>query len=60
MHARRTLLYDNNDKVWGKQVGRKQFDVSMGAYDGAEICELVGLYTLAQLDKKLNTYSVGL
>ena len=32
----------------------------MGAYDGAEICELVGLYALSLLNKKLNTYSVGL
>ena len=48
MHARRTLLYDNNRKAWEKWEGRKQFDVSMGAYDGAEICELVGSYALSQ------------
>ena len=26
-----------------------EFDVAMGAYDGAKICELVGLYLLDQL-----------
>ena len=25
------------------------FDVTMGAYDGAELCELLGLYILSQL-----------
>ena len=32
----------------------------MGAYDGAEICELVGLYALSQLKGRLNTHSAGL
>ena len=27
-------------------------DVSMGAYDGAEVCELVGIYMLILLPKK--------
>ena len=60
MHARRTLLYDNNNRAWEKREGRNQFDVSMGAYDGAEICELVGLYALSQMKNKVNTHSVGL
>ena len=34
------------------------FDVTMGSYDGAEICELVGLYLLSQL-QNLNI-NVGL
>ena len=25
------------------------FDVTMGAYDGAEICELIGIYMLSLL-----------
>ena len=28
---------------------KNQFDVSMGANDGAEICELVGLYILTEI-----------
>ena len=32
----------------------------MGAYDGAEICELVGLYALHLMKGKINTFSVGL
>ena len=32
----------------------------MGGYDGAEICELVGLFILHHLEQKLNLTSIGL
>ena len=32
----------------------------MGSYDGAEICELVGLYILLVLGEKYGKYKVGL
>ena len=32
-----------------KQIGMENFDVPMGSYDGAELCELVGLYLLHRL-----------
>ena len=32
----------------------------MGAYDGAEVCELVGLYILTQLQKTIQVHSIGL
>ena len=39
--------------IWvKKQVGL--LDVSAGAYDGAEVCELVGTYMLNLLSKKCN------
>ena len=44
--ARKSLLYHNNTP-WTKNSG--QFDVTMGSYDGAEVCELVGLYILSQM-----------
>ena len=28
------------------------FDVTMGSYDGAEICELVGIYILTRLARR--------
>ena len=31
------------------------FDVTMGSYDGAEICELVGLYVLERLRSLVKT-----
>ena len=29
------------------------FDVTMGAYDGAEVCELVGTFLLDKISKKI-------
>ena len=33
------------------------FDVTMGAYDGANVCELVGSFLLHQLSNKYNMTS---
>ena len=42
-HARKSLLFDGSH-TWIRKQGL--FDVSMGAYDGAEVCEHVGTYML--------------
>ena len=36
------------------------FDVSMGAYNGAEVCELVGTFLLYKLSLKYNKNDIGL
>ena len=36
------------------------FDVTMGSYDGAEICQLVGLFILSKLEAKFGKNQVGL
>ena len=41
MHASKSLLFNNNS-TWIKKNG-SLFDVTMGSYDGAEVCELVGI-----------------
>ena len=38
MHSRKSLLFNNSDK----KNSNKDFDVTIGSFDGAEICELVG------------------
>ena len=43
MTARKTLLY-NDGVPWVKQTGL--FDVTQGAFDGADISDLVGLFGL--------------
>ena len=45
MQSRRTLLF-NNKEPWLKKSVNEEFDVPMGCFDGAEVCELVGLYIL--------------
>ena len=39
----------NNNTPWQKRNSNTLFDVTMGSYDGAETCELVGCYFLSQL-----------
>ena len=47
--ARKSMLYLNMNP-WTKKSG--EFDVTMGAWDGAEVCELIGLYMLSQIEEK--------
>ena len=50
MHSRKSLLFSDNT-VWMKK-GESLFDVTFGSHDGAEVCELVGLYLLHQMREK--------
>ena len=47
IHARKSLLYFRGSP-WVKKENA-DFDVGMGAYDGAECCDIVGLFLLSQL-----------
>ena len=49
LHARRSLLA-SEEGVWMKKEC-PEFDVSMGAYDGVELAELVGLYLLHKMEE---------
>ena len=42
-HARKSLLFDEGG-TWMKKDGLS--DVTMGVYDGAEVCELAGTFSL--------------
>ena len=43
-----------------KKDGDKDFDVTMGSFDGAEICKVVGLYILHKLGEKSGKERIGL
>ena len=45
--------------MWTKRDNEK-FDVTMGSYDGAELCETVGLYLLNQLQEAIDKEYMGL
>ena len=51
-------LFDCN-KAWVNKK-KEKFDVAMGAYDGAEVCELVGTYLLSLLSEKYNVDEIRL
>ena len=49
----------NKEIPWQKK-NTNLFDVAMGAYDGAEVCEIVGLFLLNNLANRFDKNSVGL
>ena len=59
MHSRKSLLFNNTD-IWIKKNGDPDFDVTMGSFDGAELCKLVGLYILHILGEKYGKHGIGL
>ena len=58
MHSRKSLLFDQNT-AWIKK-NNSSFDVTMGSYDGAEVCELVGLFILNDLYNEYGKDNIGL
>ena len=59
MQACKTLLF-NDSKAWLKKVDNEDFDVPMGCFDGAEVCELASSLILTKLCDVLQRENVGL
>ena len=57
-HARKSLLF-RNEKPWMKREVNL-FDVTMEAYDSAEVCELVGIFMLNKISEKYNKNDIAL
>ena len=57
LQTKKSFLFENGTP-WVKK-GNKPFDVTMGSWDGAEACELVGLFLLSKLSHT-NHIQVGL
>ena len=58
LNARKTILH-HNDGIWSKN-SNSDFDIAMGAYDGAEVTDLIGLYILHNLKEKVPEIDFGL
>ena len=58
-HCRNSLLFHHNVE-WKKKTTTSCFDVIMGSYDGAEICELVGTFILSKLENIIGKKNTGL
>ena len=62
LDTKQSLLY-SAETAWVKKDAPNSFDVTMGSFDGAESCELVGTYLLCQLPedirKKVGLYRDG-
>ena len=58
-NARKSFLFLNGEP-WTKKKNNNNFDVTMGSFDGAELCELVGLYILSKMEKLITQDHIGL
>ena len=57
-HCCKSLLF-HDGKLWIKKLNHL-FDVTMGSFDGAQMCELVGALILSQLSRIINKIDMGL
>ena len=48
VQAKQSLLFNRNS-AWSKKQSSSLFDVTMGSFDGAETCELVGSFLLSKI-----------
>ena len=58
MHCRKSLLFEN-EHPWVKKDKDNMFDVTMGYWDGAEVCELMGAYIPGKLTSFFNISNIG-
>ena len=50
--ARKSLLF-SKEGTWVKRGENPSFDITMGSFDGTEVCEIVGIYLLEKLSPLL-------
>ena len=59
MHSRKSIIFHNRSPRVKKD-NDDLFDVTMGSFDGAEVCKLIGLSILNDLANKYWTNNIGL
>ena len=59
MHCQKSLLFDN-ETTWTKENHSDTLDVTMGSFDGADACELIGVFLLNNLSEKCGKNNEGL
>ena len=59
MQARKTNLF-HDYITWVKRLRNEEFDVPMGSYNDAVVCELVGAFLLNKLSHIIDKHFVGL
>ena len=58
LQVRKSMLFGQGKESMKK--GKGLFDVTMGCFDGVEVCQLVGTFVLATLSKKIPSRDIGL
>ena len=57
-HCRKSLFHNN--VAWREKTTTSCFDVTIGGYDGAEVCELVGTFIFSKLENIIGKKNTGL
>ena len=59
IHTCQTIIsYDN--RIWTKKSNINNFDIAMGSFQGAEVCDLIGLYILSEISPITGPLNIGL
>ena len=58
-HSRKSLLF-HLEQALKKKESSSFFDVTMGSYDGVELCRLIGIFTQSVLQDIINKEAKGL
>ena len=58
-HCHKSLLLSDN-QPWKKKDAKGCFDIAMGSYDEAKICELLGIYILSHQSNVIDKRTCGL
>ena len=58
-HYSQSLLFYGNE-AWKKKDADTTFDITVGSYDGAELCELIGIYIQTLLTNLLSKDNMSL
>ena len=53
-------FFSAEGNIWMEKVESALFDVTIGSHDGAEVCELVGIYLLGKLSSIIYEKNIGL
>ena len=59
LHSCQSVLCHNNS-IWCKKNADSNFDIAMGSFHGAEICDLVGLFLLNKITSMVGFGNIGL
>ena len=58
-HCRKPLLFYNN-VAWKNETTTSCFDLTIGSYDVAEVCKLVGIIVLSKLENVIGKKNTGI
>ena len=59
MHTCQTIIsYDS--RIWTKKSNINNFDIAMSSFQGADVCDLIGLYILSEISPLTGPLNIGL